>query len=119
MIKLRTSAQLLTTVAKRWESSYHKIQGGWGVLFDGRDTGDIYAKLLAASSLEEAEEAIGNNAWTRVFCEECHEMVNTAAFLGNGEEGDNPICYDCLKKALTALDKYNIYGKIPDTEAQE
>jgi hypothetical protein len=86
-------------IAERWKKQYFE-HGRWKQTHSG-DSGQVYEKLLIATTAEEVDAAIGNKTWTNFGCDACGQYVNRAVIIGNYDE--KKICEPCLRGALKAI----------------
>ena len=100
-MKLITKAEGLREVPERWNKQY-------GPRYKGTDKDEIYKKLCSIIGSgryteRQINEAIGNDSWTRLTCNECRENVHAYVHLGEEPDYESTtffICLGCLKKAV-------------------
>jgi hypothetical protein len=86
-------------IAERWKKQYFE-RGSWAQTLSG-DSGKVYDKLLAATTADEVDAAIGNKTWTHLSCDTCGEYVKRAVVIGSYDE--KRVCEPCLRGALKAI----------------
>lgn len=71
---------------------------------DGRTYNDIYERLKGLPdnpSREEIEEIIGNDTWTRIYCDTCKNERTALT-----EIGDENVCSTCLRHAAEKVERF-------------
>lgn len=94
-MKLITRQGLANSVAKKWLGQYPETR------YKGTDKWDIYENLVLLGdnpSIEQVNEVIGNNSWTRIVCDNCNSDVDSAVKF-TVFDSDFLICKDCLSAA--------------------
>lgn len=106
-MNLITRKGLATKVAKRWKNSYFK-NGEWRY---GEDKENIYLRLEALGSNptpEDVNQAIGNNSWTNVRCDECDRQAAEVVQIGEDLDYESctaNVCKECLVTAIKEFEK--------------
>lgn len=98
----------INSVAERWERQYCR-SGVWTSTFSG-PAEITHQKILASTTLDEVDEAIGNTSWTHNSCSVCDKSSRKpmAMFWAEPDYSGALVCKACLKatrKALKELDK--------------
>lgn len=66
-------------------------------------------------STEEVDKIIGNTSWTRLYCDECKEPVDSVVQIGANEDYEDAcgsaVCMDCLQAAVKKLQPTVIHIK--------
>ena len=98
-MKVVNKRSLIRSVAERWRMTYSRN----GVLEISKE--DIYAKLKALNletcSEEDVSNAIGNDSWTHLKCDECQTRVDWVLVVGeqpNYESATACLCRECCSK---------------------
>jgi hypothetical protein len=102
-MELITRQLLAKKVAEAWKSQYFKGNKGWAYTITG-DADRIYNKLVALGNNpnpDAVDSIIGNNSWTRIECDVCHESnFSLVEFdIPNHDDDKVQICADCIDKA--------------------
>lgn len=87
----------IPAIAKRWKA-LHMVEGSWL-----GEAGEVYEQLLQAKTVEDVERAIGNELWTKEWCELCELKYSKLVYVENCNGVIN-ICLDCARKAVELLE---------------
>lgn len=92
-------------VAERWKKQYLNTRTGkWGITQNG-DSELVYDKLVGITDPVKIQEIIGNNTWTRFFCNNCREYRIRGIIFEEAdiEGGEVNICSGCIEEACKLL----------------
>ena len=95
-----TRNEITAKVAERWQNQYRKSDGTWINNFSNKR--EIYKKLVALGNNpnpEDVDRIIGNTSWTVLKCEECKQLCDIIAVMGEHTQ----LCFKCLEKARKKL----------------
>jgi len=108
-MNLITRQNLANQAANRWEKEVYGYI--WSQL-DSRDYNPkkaIFNKLVSLGEYpapDAVDKVVGNDSWTRTFCNECEEENIDVVELGEEENYGSStakICESCLRRALELL----------------
>ena len=107
-----TRAEIAKGAAERWKEGYYR--GGKWRTTDFGSTKKVYDQLIAAGESitpEQVSTITGVESWTRNRCIECGRDVEvTVRFVMEPGWEWADICPNCLREALTLLEKENDHG---------
>ena len=88
------------TVATRFQEQY-PINGAYP---DKIETGKRLAALVNPTR-DEIEAIIGNDTWTRIFCDMCRQEAKALAVVGaEYSSSGTACCANCLKQAAQVIE---------------
>ena len=95
-----TSRDKIRSVAARWEIQYKRYMQGQQ---DKLAILESIKKLdLNTCSAKDVDDIIGNQSWSKPFCDECNSYKESVISFDCGD-GESRICADCLEKATLLL----------------
>ena len=87
-------------VAALWKRQYC-AGGSWSTNIAGRSSKDIYDAIIdlgLAASPERINAVIGNDSWTRLECDSCHQDKDEVWAIA-GDEYSTHVCRECVELA--------------------
>lgn len=109
-MKLLTSQLLASAAAERWKVAYLKKDGTWQDTIFGSSklTHEKLVALGPCPKPEQVTEAIGNESWVDLKCDECGQLVNEVMQVGQEPDYESStamICRECLKQAAVEIEQ--------------
>ncbi len=90
-IERGSSVDLAPTVAQRWRKQYGPTPVEKFAVTQRR-----LDELGADATYEDVEQIIGNQSWTRVYCDLCTHYATEWVRLGDRPDYDSPTIHACL-----------------------
>jgi len=102
-MELITERSLIKTVAERWDAHYGPEFRAIAGVSSKTISEKLHALNLSKVSAATVNKIIGNDAWTRLVCDECLTPVTKVAVLYHPGDGTAAfeICESCATKVKT------------------